>query len=70
MGWRLLNDEEILHVHYGIYSRKINLKLVRCGGPFSTYERDEKLIEFLVGSPEKLRPLALNPVQNYDNKLQ
>jgi hypothetical protein len=30
MGWRLLNDEEILHVHNGIYS-KIKLKVSEMG---------------------------------------
>jgi hypothetical protein len=70
IGWRLLNDEEILHVHNGIYSRITKLKPVRWDGPFSTYESDEKLIKFLAGSPEKLRPLTLNPTQNNGNKLQ
>jgi len=53
-----------------MYSRVIKLKSVRWDGPFSTYERDEKLIKFLVRSPEKLRPLTLNPIQNYGNNFQ
>jgi hypothetical protein len=70
MGWRLINDEEILHVHNGIYRRIIKLKPVRWVWTCSMYERDKKFIKFLVGSPEKLRPLTLNPIQNYGNNLQ
>ena len=29
VGWRLMNDEEILHVHNGICMRTIKLKSVR-----------------------------------------
>jgi len=31
MGWRLLNDEEILHVHNGKYSRDNKIKVSSMG---------------------------------------
>jgi len=48
----------------------IKLKSVRWDVPFSTFERDENLIKFLVGNPVKLRPFTLNPIQNYGNNRQ